>query len=88
MEKPNGRAQDKELGNDELVVSFLNLPAYITDGELHEKLQGWKVKATTPIKKWMCPGTDIVDGTRFCKVCNPCHIQTNSIQSRDFNSSV
>lgn len=30
----------KELSNYELVVSFLNLPAYITDEEIIEKLRG------------------------------------------------
>ncbi|XP_029602107.1 uncharacterized protein LOC115186717 isoform X2 [Salmo trutta] len=64
----NCQIMAKELGNDELVVSFLNLPAYITDEEIEEKLKGWNVKATTPIKRRMWPGTDIVDGTRFCKV--------------------
>lgn len=71
----------KELGNDELVVSFLNLPAYITDEEIHEKLDGWKVNATTPIKRRMWPGTDIVDGTRFCKVKF-----TDSVQSLPYST--
>lgn len=71
----------KELGNDELVVSFLNLPAYITDEEIHDKLQGWNVYATTPIKRRMWPGTDIVDGTRFCKVKF-----TDSVQSLPYST--
>ena len=71
----------KELGNDEPVVSFLNLPAYITDEDIYEKLQGWKVNATTPIKRRMWPVTDIVDGTRFCKVKF-----TDSVQSLPYST--
>lgn len=58
----------RDLNNDELVVSFMNLPVYITDEDIHEKLNGWGVKATTPIKRRRWPGTEIADGTRFCKV--------------------
>lgn len=52
-----------ELCNDEMVVSFLNLPAYITDAEILEKLHGWGVKATSAIRRRMWPGTRIADGT-------------------------
>ena len=58
----------KELSNDELVVSFLGLPAYITDEDIVEKLHGWGVSAVSPIKRRMWPGTRIADGTRFVKV--------------------
>lgn len=58
----------KSLAVDELVVSFLNLPAYITDEEILERLDVWGVKAVTPIKRRLWPGTDIADGTRFVKV--------------------
>lgn len=58
----------RDLSNDELVVSFMNLPVYITYEEIQEKLNGWGVKATTPIKRRRWPGTDIADGTRFCTV--------------------
>lgn len=33
----------KAIGIDEMVVSLFNLPAYITDEEIMEKLEGWKV---------------------------------------------
>lgn len=58
----------RELRNDEMVVSFLNLPAYITDDEILGKLHGWGVSATSPIKRRMWPGTRIADGTRFMRV--------------------
>lgn len=58
----------KGLCNDELVVSFLNLPAYITDAEIIGKLDSWGVGAASPIRRRMWPGTKIADGTRFLKV--------------------
>ena len=58
----------KELCNDELMVSFLNLPAYITDAEILAKLDSWGVGAVSPIRRRMWPGTKIADGTRFLKV--------------------
>uniref|UniRef100_A0A3B5QSM6 CCHC-type domain-containing protein n=1 Tax=Xiphophorus maculatus TaxID=8083 RepID=A0A3B5QSM6_XIPMA len=58
----------KELINDELVVSFLTLPAYITDEEILSKLHTWGVKAVSEIKRRVWPGTKIADGTRFVKV--------------------
>lgn len=64
----DSRIMGKELGNDELVVSFINLPTYIEDEEILEKLKEWGVKAISPIKRRMWPGTSIADGTRFMKV--------------------
>ena len=58
----------KGLHNDELVVSFLNLPAYITDEEILAKLESWGVGAVSPIRRRMWPGTKVADGTRFLKV--------------------
>ncbi|XP_038153940.1 uncharacterized protein LOC119791735 [Cyprinodon tularosa] len=58
----------KELVNDELVVSFLGLPAYITDEEILEKLRGWGVSAVSAIRRRFWPGTKVADGTRFVKV--------------------
>lgn len=58
----------KELTNDELVVSFLGLPAYIPDEDILQKLHGWKVTAVSGIKRRVWPGTRIADGTRFVKV--------------------
>ena len=57
-----------ELSNDEMVVSFLNLPAYVDDEEILMKLSGWGVQAVSPIRRRMWPGTRIADGTRFMKV--------------------
>lgn len=57
-----------EVHNDELVVSFLNLPAYISDEEIIGKLHGWGVSVTSAIRRRMWPGTNIADGTRFVRV--------------------
>ena len=56
------------LGNDELVVSFLNLPGYIEDREILDKLRGWGVSAASSMRRRMWPGTQICDGTRFLRV--------------------
>lgn len=58
----------KELNNDELVVSFQNLPAYIEDHEIVDKRHKWGVSMTSPVKRRMWPGTHIADGTRFVRV--------------------
>lgn len=58
----------REVCNDELMVSFLNLPAYVTDEEILQKLEGWGVSAASNIRRRMWPGTQIADGTRFLKV--------------------
>lgn len=58
----------KDLLRDEMVVSFLNLPVYITDQAIVEKLRVWRVLAISQIKRRFWPGTDIADGTRFLKV--------------------
>ncbi|XP_051245027.1 uncharacterized protein LOC127356965 [Dicentrarchus labrax] len=57
----------KELCDNEMVVSFLNLPAYISDEEVLEKLRIWGVSAVSNIRRRMWPGTNIADGTRFLK---------------------
>lgn len=62
------RVHVRELINDELVVSFMNLPFYIEDREILAKLQLWGVSAVSPIKRRMWPGTNVADGTRFLKV--------------------
>lgn len=40
-----------DLCNNEVMVSFLKLPAYITDYEIKSKLQLWGVTQVTPIKR-------------------------------------
>ena len=62
------RIMAKDLSLDEMVVSFLNLPVYITDEDITERLRAWGVSAISPVKRRYWPGTDIADGTRFCKV--------------------
>jgi len=58
----------RTLINEELVVSYLNLPAYTTFEEILEKLRGWGAEAVTRIKRRMWPGMNIVDRTRFVRV--------------------
>lgn len=58
----------KDLSMDEMVVSFLNLPVYIPDGAIVQRLTAWGVEAASPVKRRFWPGTRIADGTRFLKV--------------------
>lgn len=64
----NTMVQGKAISNDEMVVSFLGLSAYIIDGEILEKLESWGVSAVSPIKCCMWQGTWVADGTRFVNV--------------------
>jgi len=57
--------------NNEMVVSFINLPVYLEDENILAKLQEWGVKPLSTIKRRVWPGTDMVDGTTFLKVLNP-----------------
>lgn len=58
----------RDVMTNELIVSFMNLPVYITDGVIMGKLRSWGVAAVTDIRRRVWPGTEIVDGTRCCKV--------------------
>lgn len=58
----------REVGRNEMVVSFLNLPTYITDEEILTKLRIWGMQATSPIKRRKWAGTDIYDGIRILRV--------------------
>lgn len=72
----------RDLCNDEQVVSFLNLPAYITDAEICEKLASWGVSAVSTIRRRMWPGTQIADGTRFVKVRFTSEVQSLPYSTR------
>ncbi|XP_026121503.1 uncharacterized protein LOC113101986 isoform X2 [Carassius auratus] len=58
----------RDIMNNDMVVSFINLPVYLEDEKILAKLQEWGVRPLSPIKRRVWPGTDIVDGTRFLKV--------------------
>ncbi|KAK0135238.1 hypothetical protein N1851_028923 [Merluccius polli] len=58
----------QNIVTDEMIVSFLNLPVYMSDSEVTAKLTEWGVKAISPIKWRMWPGTEVADGTRFMRV--------------------
>lgn len=50
------------------LVSFMNLPVYTEDSAILYKLRSWGVAAVSDIRRRVWPGTEIVDGTRYCKV--------------------
>ncbi|KAK0135241.1 Gag polyprotein [Merluccius polli] len=58
----------RDIVKNELVVSFINLPVYLKEKIIIEKLEEWGVKPMSAIKRRMWPGTDIADGTRYLKV--------------------
>ncbi|XP_059403139.1 uncharacterized protein LOC132134798 [Carassius carassius] len=58
----------RDILNNDMVVSFINLPVYLEDEKILAKLHEWGVRPLSPIKRRVWPGTDIVDGTRFLKV--------------------
>ncbi len=60
-----------EVVRDTRVVSFLNLPLYITDEQIIEKLLLWGVGPVSAIRRKKWPGTEVYDGTRFLKVTFP-----------------
>ncbi|KAL7375479.1 hypothetical protein ABVT39_018230 [Epinephelus coioides] len=57
-----------ELARDQRIVSFLNLPLYITDKQICDKLLTWGVEPVSPIKRRKWAGTEVYDGTRYLKV--------------------
>ena len=71
----------RELVDNELLVSFLNLPVYVTDEEILEKLRGWGVQAVSDVRRRMWPGTGIADGTRLVRVRF-----TDSVQSLPYSA--
>lgn len=58
----------RDIVNNDMVVSFINLPVYLEDEKILSKLEEWGVRPLSPIKRRVWPGTDTVDGTRFLKV--------------------
>lgn len=53
------------------MVSFLNLPNYIQDSEIIQKLVDWGVSPILPLRRRYHPGTTVADGTRFIRVKFP-----------------
>lgn len=60
--------QARDIMNNEMVVSFINLPVYLEDEKIFTKLEEWGVKPLSTIKRRLWPGTETADGTRFLKV--------------------
>ena len=67
----NSRIVATELIKNTRVVSFLNLPLYITDDQIKDKLRQWGVEPASDIRRRKWAGTEIYDGTRFLKVKFP-----------------
>ncbi|KAK7939093.1 hypothetical protein WMY93_002419 [Mugilogobius chulae] len=62
------KVHGRDINTDELVVSFMGLPAYIKDEEIEGKLLFWGVTPVSEVRRRMWPGTTVADGTRFVKV--------------------
>ena len=58
----------REIVNNDMVVSFINLPVYMEDATILARLEEWGVRPMSVIKRRKWPGTEIADGTRFLKV--------------------
>jgi hypothetical protein len=65
-----------EVVLDELVVSFLHLPAYVSDEQITNKLNELGVEILGSIKRRVYPNTEIADGTRHVKVRFPPQIKS------------
>lgn len=59
-----------------IVVSFMHLPAYITDMEIKLKLASYGIALKSQIKRRYYKGTRCADGTRFVEVTFPPHIKS------------
>lgn len=64
------------LFSDIMVVSFMHLPAYITDAEIKLKLASYGIALKSKIKRRYYRGTRCADGTRYVKVEFPPHIKS------------
>lgn len=76
-----------ELCNDEMVVSFLNLSAYITDEEILEKLSGWGVKGECGRGPRLRTEQDLRESNSM-KRYSPCHTPQSSIPLWALNTFV
>lgn len=72
----NSRIVATELVRDMRVVSFLNLPLYITDDQIKDKLCQWGAEPASNIRRRKWAGTEIYDGTHFLKVKFPDNISS------------
>ena len=70
------RMKSRLLHSESVVVSFLHLPAYITDEEIEERLKSLNVKLVSPIYRRFYKGTHIADGTRYVRVKFPPNIKS------------
>ncbi len=71
LEIKGAKCEVKKLQEREYEVSFMHLPAYLEDGNIMDKLEGWGVTPTSRIRRRYYTGTEIEDGTRFVRVKFP-----------------
>jgi len=64
------------LYSEIVVVSFMHLPAYITDEEIKIKLASYGIALKSKIKRRYHRGTRCADGTRYVQVKFPPHIKS------------
>ena len=71
--------------SDSIVVSFMHLPAYVSDDEIISKLKGLNIEILSDVKRRMHEKTKIADGTRYIKVKFPPNLK-NLPYSMKFNT--
>lgn len=59
------RVECKPVVSQEKVVSFLHLPAFITDEVITDKLENLGIELKSSIKRRVYEGTTVADGTRY-----------------------
>ena len=62
--------------SDSIVVSFMHLPAYVSDDEIITKLKGLNIEILSDVKRRMHEITKIADGTRYIKVKFPPNLKS------------
>ena len=62
--------------SEEKVVSFLHLPAFISDNDIIRKLEAFGAELKSPIKRRLYRGTNVADGTRYVVVKFPPNVSS------------
>ena len=66
----------RTIYSDSIVVSFMHLPAYVSDDEIISKLKGLNIEILSDVKRRMHEKTKIADGTRYIKVKFPPNLKS------------
>lgn len=73
----NGKTYDcTPVINDRMLVSFLDLPTYMPNWEIEQKLDNLNVELISPINRKCYQGTEVEDGTRMCTVKLPADLRS------------